>query len=413
MRADDTQNNTLGKIVGGPRSTEGEQLRLAYQNMTPALAASVFCAFVMVVLLWPVIDSRGLILWLGSISTLTLLRLMLQQNFERANLAEVGEVAFLRWKRAFVGSTFISGCMWGCLGAFLFPVDSLLHQVYMAFVLGGIAAGAVSAYAPLPGAFPNFIIPALTPYALQMIVIDNTQSKIMTLMVAVFMLSMIRSARESRRNVVDLLRLQVKNAELTRQLHHKATHDSLVGLINQGEFKRRLERMTTENRRDKSDYSLIFIDLDMFKEVNDAGGHAAGDLVLRGVAEIIRRNTRGGDTAARVGGDEFAAILEDCPQQRATEIAETIRCEIEHLRIGYEGRYYSVQASIGVSYGKVGEHTATSMLKAADAACYAAKESGRNVVCKNKAGESYPTTDRFELTQTFKLTQALNTHGTA
>ncbi len=176
-----------------------------------------------------------------------------------------------------------------------------------------------------------------------------------------------------------------------------------MNLVNHGEFNRRLRKLTADNRRADDDYSLIFIDLDLFKEVNDSGGHAAGDLILRNVGEIIRRNTRDADTAARVGGDEFAIILEGCPQQRALEIAEQIRSQIENLRVEYEGRYYSVQASIGVSYGLVGEHTATSMLKAADAACYAAKEEGRNRVCDNQASDSYQTTDRFELTQSIAL----------
>jgi len=91
--------------------------------------------------------------------------------------------------------------------------------------------------------------------------------------------------------------------------------------------------------------------------------------------------------------------MEGCPKHRALEVAENIRRDIENLRIEHDGNFYSVKASIGVSYGMVGEHTATSMLKAADAACYAAKNEGRNRVRDNQAGETYQTTDRFELTQ--------------
>ncbi|MEE4185410.1 MAG: GGDEF domain-containing protein, partial [Gammaproteobacteria bacterium] len=194
-------------------------------------------------------------------------------------------------------------------------------------------------------------------------------------------------------------RMQIENSDLTRELHHRATHDSLVDLVNQGEFKRRLQRLTNATQQDKSDYSLIFIDLDLFKDVNDTGGHAAGDRVLQGVAEIIRCNTRTGDTAARVGGDEFAAILYGCPHDRAMEIAERIRTQIENFQVAHDGRYYSVRASIGVAYGKTGEHTATSMLKAADAACYAAKEEGRNRVREKAVGGVFDSSDRFELTQ--------------
>ncbi len=399
-RANDTQISTLGDLAEGPAWTEGEQLRIAFENLTQALAASVFCAFVIVALLWPVANAPALILWLGSLSTLTLLRLMMQQQYQRSDRdAEI----FMNWKRGYTGATFMAGVVWGCLAVFAFPADSILHQAYLAIVLSGISAGAVSAYAPIPRAFPFFIIPTLAPFAIQMIIHNETHGMIMALLVMAFMLALMRIARDSRNNVVSLLRLQVKNAGLTRALHHRATHDSLVNLVNHGEFNRRLQKLTCDKRRVDDDYSLIFIDLDMFKEVNDSGGHAAGDKVLRGVGELIRRNTRGGDTAARVGGDEFAAIMEGCPKHRALEVAENIRRDIENLRIEHEGRYYSVKASIGVSYGMVGEHAATSMLKAADAACYAAKEEGRNRVRDNQAGEAYQTSDRFELTHDMSM----------
>ena len=391
---------TLANLAEGPSWSEGEQLRIAFDNMTPALAASVFVAFVVVVLLWPVSEPQGLILWLGSLSSLTLLRLMMQQQYSRS---ERSAELFRRWNRGYSGATFLAGCIWGALAAFLFPHDSIEHQAYLALVLGGISAGAVTAYAPVRGAFPLFILPALGPFAIQMAKTDSEHGYTMALLTILFSLTLIRAASESRRSVVNLLRMQVKNADLTRELHHRATHDSLVNLVNHGEFNRRLQKLTTDNRRADDDYSLIFIDLDLFKDVNDTGGHAAGDKVLRGVAEIIRRNTRGADTAARVGGDEFAAILEGCPKNRALQIAEKIRGEIGNMRVEHEGNYYSVKASIGVAYGLVGEHTATSMLKAADAACYAAKEEGRDRVCNNEGSEAFDTSNRFELTQDITL----------
>ena len=393
-------STTLGHLASGPAWTEGEQLRLGFENLTAALAASVFCAFVVVVLLWQEASPQGLILWLGSLSSLTLLRLMMQQQYQRS---ERTAEKFRRWNRGYAGSTFLAGCIWGSLGLFMFPAESIIHQAYLALILGGICAGAVTAYAPVRSAFGLFVFPTVTPFAIQVAFSGHDQSITMGMLIVLFALTLIRAASESRRNVVNLLQAQIKNADLTRELHHRATHDSLVNLVNHGEFNRRLQKLTTDNRRADDDYSLIFIDLDLFKEVNDTGGHAAGDKVLRGVAEIIRRNTRGADTAARVGGDEFAAILEGCPKARALEIAERIRTQISSMRIEHEGRYHSVRASIGVAYGLVGEHTATSMLKAADAACYAAKEEGRDRVCNNEGSDKFDTHDRFELTQDIAL----------
>ena len=396
MQHNETQIMRLQDIADSPEWTGGQQLRMAFQNSPISLSAGLFCAFVIVVMLWPVVDNRGLILWLGSMSMLTLLRLSMQQSYERR---EIGPNEYKFWQQGFIATAFASGCTWGALSLFLFPETSVLHQAYLTFVIGGVCAGAVSVYAPLPRAFTAFSIPVILPFAYRIWSMGGTEGSLMAVLVAVFMLILIRTASQARNNVKDILDLQVRNAGLTRALHHRATHDSLVDLVNHGEFNRRLERLTKDNRREDDEYSLIFIDLDLFKEVNDSGGHAAGDLILKGVADILRERTRSGDTAARVGGDEFALLLDGCPHKRALQIAEAVREDIAALTIEYEGLHYSVKASIGVSYGQSGIHNATGMLKAADAACYSAKEDGRNRVCINPASDLFQTTDRFEIAQ--------------
>jgi diguanylate cyclase (GGDEF)-like protein len=392
----ETLISTLSNFADNPEWTGEQQLRLAFKNSTVSLSAGIFCAFVIVFLLWPVVDNKGLILWLGSLSVLTLLRLGMQQNFSSR---EIGIKEYKFWHQGFVATAFTSGCAWGALSIFLFPENSVLHQAYLTFIIGGVCAGAVSAYAPLPGAFTAFTAPALIPYALRIRQVGSDDGNLMAGLVVLFLLILMRTARESRQNFQDILDLQVRNASLTRALHHRATHDSLVDLVNHGEFNRRLERLTRDDRREVGEYSLIFIDLDLFKEVNDNGGHAAGDLILKGVADILRDKTRAGDTAARVGGDEFALLLDGCPHGRALDIAESVRQDIAQLSVESGGMSYSVKASIGVSYGQTGTHSATGMLKAADAACYTAKEEGRNRVCINPASDLFQTTDRFELSQ--------------
>ena len=396
MRSTETQWSTLENFVHGPDWAGGQQLRLAFQNSTMSLAAGIFCAFIMVVMLWPVVDNQGLILWLGCVSVLTILRLLMQQDYERKNI-KPSEYAY--WTAGFVATAFVSGCTWAALVLFLFPETSTLHQAYMVFIIGGVCAGAVAVYAPLPGAFTAFAAPVLATYAARIWFVGGPEGNLMAGLVILFAFVLMRTARDSRRNVEAILELQIRNADLTKALHHRATHDSLVDLVNHGEFNRRLERLTRDNRRTGSEFSLIFIDLDLFKEVNDTGGHGAGDQILKGVAAILKRRSRSGDTAARVGGDEFALLLDGCPHERAKEIAERVRADIADLSIVYEEMEYSVKASIGVSFGQSGTHSATGMLKAADAACYNAKEEGRDRVCINPASDLFQTTDRFELTQ--------------
>lgn len=392
----ETQILNLRDIADSPEWAGIQQLRIAFENSIVSLTANIICGFVIVLLLWPVSDQQGLIAWLGSICVITFMRLTLQQKFQRKN---IGPAQYKLWRNAFVAGAALSGCAWGALSVMLFPADSILHQAYLTFILGGVCAGAVSPYAPQPGAFPAFCIPVLTPYGYAIWMTNDPESNLMATLVLAFMIILLRAARQAQGNVKDVLDLQVRNSDLTRALHHRATHDSLVDLVNHGEFNRRLKRIARSDRRHGGEYSMIFIDLDLFKEVNDTGGHAAGDEVLKAVAQILRQSSRGGDTAARVGGDEFALLLEGCPHDRAREIGEYIRREIAELRVLFEEEYYGVEASIGIAYGRSGVHSAEAMLRAADAACYSAKEDGRNRVVTHSAGDMFETTDRFEIAQ--------------
>jgi len=390
----DTQLLTLRSIADSPEWAGLQQLRIAYENSLLSLTANIFCAFVIVLLLWPVTSHEGLIAWLGTICVLTLARLTLQQKFEKA---DIGPRNFSIWRTSFIASACASGLAWGCLSVFLFPQDSILHQAYLTFVLGSVCASAVSTYAPLPTAFPAFCVPTLVPYGVAVGLTGAAESNLMAALVLALMLILLRAARQTRKNVTDVLELQVRNSNLTRALHHRATHDSLVDLVNHGEFNQRLERIASSDRREGGEYSIIFVDLDLFKAVNDSGGHAAGNEVLKAVAATLKRNTRAGDTVARVGGDEFALLLEDCPHKRALIISEKIREDISEMKVEHDGLLHSVGASIGIAYGLAGMHSADAMLKAADAACYQAKEDGRNRVCINKASDLFTATNRFEL----------------
>jgi diguanylate cyclase (GGDEF)-like protein len=124
----------------------------------------------------------------------------------------------------------------------------------------------------------------------------------------------------------------------------------------------------------------MFIDLDQFKVVNDAGGHAAGDGLLRRVAEVLPRELRAEDLLARLGGDEFGVILPDCSPDTALAIAQRLRAAVQEIKFVWEGQPHGVGASIGLVYLGGQNLTLAQALRAADIACYIAKEKGRNRV---------------------------------
>ncbi|MCA1620295.1 MAG: diguanylate cyclase [Acidobacteria bacterium] len=178
---------------------------------------------------------------------------------------------------------------------------------------------------------------------------------------------------------LDLLRSRARTLlELKQYLdscQEAAFTDHLTGLANRRRFERQLEREVARTERYGRPFCLLLVDIDNFKDVNDTYGHDAGDEALRGVANVIQSGTRGIDTGARIGGDEFAVILPETSLERGLEVAERLRTAIAALDAYREAR---VTASIGVAELPACARTGDGLRAAADAALYEAKRSGRD-----------------------------------
>jgi len=196
---------------------------------------------------------------------------------------------------------------------------------------------------------------------------------------------------------------------VSRKLSHEAAHDALTSLVNRKEFERRLTRALGDTAvTGVGEHALFYLDLDQFKPINDFCGHEAGDELLRQIAAILTNNLRKRDTLARVGGDEFAAFLENCPLDEAENVAESVRRAVEEFQFLWAGRTFSVGISIGVVSITPSSGRMASVLRAADAACYSAKEEGGNRVFVDRpsaiaGAPSHPETRRIN-----RLAQALD-----
>ncbi len=173
-------------------------------------------------------------------------------------------------------------------------------------------------------------------------------------------------------------------------MSHLASHDALTGLINRREFERRAQHGAASARSTAVNHAVLYLDLDQFKVVNDTCGHAAGDELLRQISALLRPRLREGDTLARLGGDEFGVLLENCPlDARAAHRGRAAQGRRRFpLRLAGRDR-----STIGVSIGAgaiVADSRADAggVLSAADAACYMAKEKGRNRVQRLPADDS-------------------------
>lgn len=171
-----------------------------------------------------------------------------------------------------------------------------------------------------------------------------------------------------------------KQAKLEKQLRYQASHDSLTNLGNRQDFEERVETYICKAVKHNLPGAVIFIDLDRFKPVNDIAGHAAGDELLKRVAAILSSHVRSRDIVARIGGDEFAILLADCPIRSAEKIAEAIRKSIDEMIFIYEEYSFKVGISAGISCINRENCKLSNIINSADNACQIAKNQGRNQI---------------------------------
>jgi diguanylate cyclase (GGDEF)-like protein/PAS domain S-box-containing protein len=165
-----------------------------------------------------------------------------------------------------------------------------------------------------------------------------------------------------------------------RELAYHATHDSLTGLLNRRELENRLQIAIERSDKGHLEHALLYVDLDLFQVVNDTAGHIAGDELLKEIAGLLTSQARSSDCIARMGGDEFAILIQACPAQEAVLAAKALRNGIKALRFEWNGRRFEVGASIGVVPIGADSGSVSEVLRTADLACYVAKDSGRNRV---------------------------------
>lgn len=181
---------------------------------------------------------------------------------------------------------------------------------------------------------------------------------------------------------VNHLSLALRNAALFSEVKTKADHDGLTRIHNRRAFDERLVDELKRHQRYSNNLSLLLLDLDHFKQINDVHGHQAGDMVLREIGRVLQDCLRSTDFGARYGGEEFVVILPQTMEEQAWVLAERLRRAIATVQFAYEGREFQVTASIGVATLKPGSlNKRMDLLRQADQALYQAKSSGRNMVC--------------------------------
>ncbi|MEM7612991.1 MAG: EAL domain-containing protein [Pseudomonadota bacterium] len=169
--------------------------------------------------------------------------------------------------------------------------------------------------------------------------------------------------------------------ELNRRLSYHASHDVLTGLVNRREFEKRIERALKSKETRDTSHVVCYLDLDQFKIINDTCGHSAGDALLSQLGALLKSKIRWRDTLARLGGDEFGVLLESCTLEEAMTTADTLREAVGEFKFIWDERSFRLTVSVGVVPLTATEaEDVAGVLSAADSACAAAKDAGRNRV---------------------------------
>ncbi|HUL14043.1 MAG TPA: EAL domain-containing protein [Methylococcaceae bacterium] len=225
----------------------------------------------------------------------------------------------------------------------------------------------------------------------------------------VWVLSTARLARDVDDGPVILVADEdiTESHQLSDRLFYQATHDPLTGMINRRELERRLEMLLDHAREHDAQHAFAYLDLDQFKLINDTCGHGAGDELLRQMGRLLEGHIPDKDTLGRLGGDEFGLLLQDTTLEQAEKSCHVLRQAVQRYDFLWENRHFNVGVSIGVVAITRYSGAVTDVLKAADSASFAAKESGRNRIHVYREDDEELATRQLDMEWTHRIQRAI------
>ncbi len=357
-----------------------DKLQLLYQRFSPAVYVSTFAAIILIAMLWPVQDHTVLLIWLTVLIITALGRIYLFIRYRQ--VAPQGQDV-LAWGKPYFITLTLTTLTWGVGSLFIMPVDSNAHQAIIYCVLIGFCGGAVSYYSAHRLMTLVTISIILFPSTLWFLLRGDQLMVGLAILALVFFLSAIR-ATKGISSAVHQNYLMIHQLEISKENAEKlARIDELTKLYNRRAFYENGKMLVSYCQRHSEIISVIIMDIDNFKNINDSFGHAAGDAVLEHISMLLRQKFRKSDVSARIGGEEFGILLPTANPEIAEKLAEELRQGIEELSVVFNEEVLKVTASLGVTSG---DSDIDTLVKHADIAMYRAKESGRNSVVCYKSG---------------------------
>ena len=355
---------------------QSDKLKLLYEQSYQAVFFSMVTSLLYAVIIWPHVSHQPIVIWLSVIFVTSSFRLFLFQNYKRSNPQGTD---VLKWEQPYLITLIISSLTWGLGTVILTYNQPLLYQLITYFVLMGMAGAALGVYSSVRYIAITTIACVLLPTTVWLFIQDSRTTVLIALASLLFFASAIRATKILACTLHQTFQLS-NELTLARDIAERlARTDTLTNLNNRRAFKELCNQRIQYCQRQQHPVSLLLLDLDFFKKINDQFGHDAGDSALQQLAEILTDTVRNSDICGRIGGEEFALLLSNTNMGEASLVAEKLKLTIEHTVIKTSEAQFSITASIGVACSN---DSLESLLKAADKAMYKAKQSGRNrVVC--------------------------------
>ena len=358
-----------------------EQIRIVLAAVPSSLATVLAASVILSVAVWNVVDHYAIVSWFVLTNLLSLHRLRMYRRFRRE---ETGPVVDYAWHRRAILASLASGVTWGAAGIMLFAEQSEPHQVFLAIVIAGMCAGAITTLSAMLPAARGFVILSVIPVVIRFNMADSEFGLAVALMSILFGVMILESARRLNQTIMESLEVRHQRELAERTIRRQAEFDELTDLPNRRLLLSSLRQEMAKADRHNRFGAVFFLDLDRFKAVNDSLGHAIGDELLVQVAAKFSGRLRKEDTVGRLGGDEFVMLLPEVgrDEKSAGDHAARIANEIRELFVEpfiVQGHEIHITISIGIALFPA-RVTPEDLLKYADVAMYRAKSEGRDSV---------------------------------
>ncbi|MCP5368063.1 MAG: GGDEF domain-containing protein [Hyphomicrobiales bacterium] len=400
--------NTTESSTGSVSRAEIERLVLTQrvERLYASTRANLLPnAAVVGLMVWLHIDHVAIpvmVAWVAAVAVLWAIRLWLTARFQHR--VHDGERSLYAWANLYIGVIGCAGLLWAVAAFAFLPGAGEVERSATALVLFGLASGAVAGLSTMLPAFLVFVLFTVGGGVAAFFLSGGIEGVGLALGGLVLVAYIIFAAVDLNRLFVSALRLSHENAalvadlerhigeqrQLEARLRHLAITDPLTGCANRRRFLERVQEEMGRFRRRGQRFSLVLMDLDHFKAVNDTHGHPVGDRVLKAVVGVCEQQLREIDVIGRIGGEEFGILLGDTPLDEAVAVAERMRGAIEAQAIEVPAldRPIHTTASFGVSEVRDGDEGLDPLFQRVDVSMYRAKNAGRNQVAVGRNADA-------------------------